>query len=131
MGADDPLHNRAVSIEQEALGHTGGLIRLLNGGRAILKDVESQMEGLSEVPDIRRIAFVDAHGGDLEAPGLEGVVEALHGLRGAAPRRNLHRAGAHTQHFAPGGDHRGNRGDHAERGSVAVNLLSGTPSARK
>src|SRR5262249_40380498 len=78
LRTNHPLHDDAVSLQQETFRHAGGLIPLLNAGRAILQNVKRQVHRLAEVPDVSRVSLVDAHGGDLEAARRERVVEPLH-----------------------------------------------------
>src|SRR5882724_3003773 len=76
---DHALHDGALAIEQEALGYPGGLVGLLDGCRAVLQEVEREMERLAEVAHVGRIALVDADGSNLEPARAERVVESLHG----------------------------------------------------
>src|SRR4029077_8141309 len=75
--ADDPLDDRSVAVEQEALRNSGGLIGLLDLGGSVVQHVKRQVQLLREVPDIRRVALVDAHRGDLEPLRAKGVVQLL------------------------------------------------------
>src|SRR5688572_2982370 len=91
VGADHPLDQLAPAVEQEALGHTGGLIEPLDRAAPVVQDVEAEVQLAGEGGDVLGAALVDADRGDPEAPGADRVEEPLHG-------RHLLAAG-----YAPGG----------------------------
>src|SRR3989441_7638100 len=85
-GADHFLDDDAVAIDQEALGHAGGLIRLLDGCRLVVQDVEAQPQRPRERHDHGIVLLVDAHPRYPEVAALpQPAVDPLH-------RRHLHAA---------------------------------------
>ena len=62
-------------VDQEALGHAGGLIDLLHVPAAILKKVEAEAEVRAKVAHVLRTPFVDTHRGNLESAGREPLID--------------------------------------------------------
>src|SRR5688572_21018454 len=91
VGADHPLDQLPPAIEQEALGHAGGLIEPLDRAGPVVQDVEAEVQLAGEGGDVLGAALVDADRGDAKAPGAHRVVEPLHGRHllaaGHAPGR--------------------------------------------
>src|SRR5689334_2982563 len=99
-GADDPLHDHAVAIDQIALRYAEDVVRLPDRATGIVQDVEGEAETVREAQDlgragrflvrIERVA-VDAHRGDPEVGARELLVQLFHrghlGAAGRAPRR--------------------------------------------
>src|SRR3989442_171597 len=78
-GADHLLDDDAVAIDQEALGHAGGLIRLLDGCRLVVQDVEAQPQRPRERHDHGIVLLVDAHRHYPEVAALpQPAVDPLH-----------------------------------------------------
>src|SRR5687767_8892648 len=65
--ADDPLDDHALPVDQEALGHAGGLIDLLHPAGRVVQDVEGEAQLRREVADFRGVTLVYAHRRDPEA----------------------------------------------------------------
>src|SRR6185295_2096961 len=77
--ADDALDDDPAAVEQEALGHAGGLVGLLDARGAVLQQVEAQLELAPERAHVVGAALVGAHRGDGEAARRQRGVEPLHG----------------------------------------------------
>src|SRR5256885_15808329 len=78
-GADHFLDDDAVAIDQEALGHAGGLIRRLDGCRLVVQDVEAQPQRPRERHDHGIVLLVDAHRRYPEVAALpQPAVDPLH-----------------------------------------------------
>src|SRR5436309_1016603 len=78
-GADHLLDDDAIAIDQEALGHASGLIRLLDGCRLVVQDVEAQPQRPRERHDHGIVLLVDAHRRYPEVAALpQPAVDPLH-----------------------------------------------------
>src|SRR3989454_5508039 len=87
-GADHFLDDHSVAIDQEALGHAGGLIRLLDGCRLVVQDVEAQPQRPRERHDHGIVLLVDADCHDPEVAALpQPAVDPLHREIGRASCR--------------------------------------------
>src|SRR5690242_8505372 len=79
---NDLLHDHAVTVDDEALGHPRRLILLLDHALAVVEHVEGKAELFDEGVHLGRIDDVDAHGEDVE-------VGAGHAVRQPLDRRHL------------------------------------------
>src|SRR6266566_2669420 len=89
--ADDFLDDHAVAIDDEALGHPGGLIDPADRSVAIVQDLERQPQILHELVHYGRVLFIDAHGDEPEIGAGELAMQVFHrrhlDLAGCALRR--------------------------------------------
>src|SRR5213080_3835736 len=135
-GADHFLDDDAVAIDQEALGHAGGLIRRLDGCRLVVQDVEAQPQRPRERHDHGIVLLVDAHRRYPEVAALpQPAVDPLHRGHLHAARLAPRRPDVEQHDFAAvigegggapgpqvGGVKRGSRGADAEQIDLRSNL---------
>src|SRR5881397_3092231 len=76
-GPDHLLDDDPVAVDDEALGHAGGLVDPLDHARAILQDIKREAELAREHRDRTRIGVVDAHRHDVKVAAGELAVQPL------------------------------------------------------